>query len=120
VTRVLIIDDEPLVLESTRRVLDLMGYETTGASDARRIVDRIREERPHVVLQDVRMPGLDVEGLLHAIREDPQIRGTRVILFSADLDLSLLQDRLHADGVLPKPFRPDEAEAAIERTGPDD
>ena len=104
-----------MVLRSTQTLLDALGYEASTVSDASQVLDAIRRERPDVVLQDVRMPGLDVERLLERIRSDPELRRTPVVLFSASMDLGDLQGRVHAAGMLEKPFKPSEAVAVIDR-----
>ena len=113
--RILIVDDEQMVLSSTQRLLASLGYETASVDDATRILDAIREARPDVVLQDVRMPGLDVEALLRALRADPEVGHTPVVLFSASMEIFDLEERVRPAGVLEKPFKPEEAVAAIER-----
>jgi CheY-like chemotaxis protein len=60
--------------------------------------------RPDVVLQDVRMPGLQLEALLAAIRARPDLARTPVILFSASLDVEDERERVGAAGTLEKPF----------------
>lgn len=113
--KVLIADDEQMVLLSTQRLLASLGYETATVNEASDIVDAIRRERPDVVLQDVRMPGLDVEALLRRLRADAEVGGTPVVLFSASMEIFDLEDRVRPAGVLEKPFKPSEAVSAIER-----
>lgn len=113
-TKVLIVDDEVLVLGSTAQLLSSLGFETTMTTDPATVPEAIRRERPDVLLQDVRMPGLDVEQLVRAIQADPETSQTRIVLFSAGTDLQELQDRMRVAGVLEKPFKPAQAIAAIE------
>lgn len=113
--KVLIVDDEQMVLQSTQRLLASLGYETATVSEARLILETVRRERPDVVLQDVRMPGLDVEAVLRSLRADADVGQTPVILFSASMEIFDLEDRVRPAGVLEKPFKPEEAIAAIER-----
>ena len=103
-----------MVLRSTQTLLSALGYHTSTVSDAALVLDAIRAQRPDVVLQDVRMPGLDVEALLERIREDPDVSHTPVVLFSASMDLYDLQGRVQAAGMLEKPFKPADAIAVIE------
>ena len=112
--KVLIVDDEQMVLQSTQRLLDALGYETAVLTDAEDILETIREKRPDVVLQDVRMPGLDVEQMLRKLRADPLVGETPVVLFSASMEIFDLQERVQPVGILEKPFRPEEAIEAIE------
>lgn len=104
-----------MVLRSTESLLLALGYDTVTVNEADAVLATIRAERPDVVLQDVRMPGLDVEALLTDIRQDPLVSRTPVVLFSASMDLHELQVRVKAAGALEKPFKPHEAIAAIDR-----
>lgn len=116
--KVLIVDDEPMVLSSTQRLLADLGFSTATEMDPRAVVSAVRRERPDVVLQDLRMPGLDIEALLADLRADPDVGRTPVILFSAGMELDEVRTRVPVDGVLEKPFRPAEAVDAIERVTP--
>lgn len=114
-TKVLIVDDEQMILRSTSALLASLGFDTLMWSEPATVPDVIRKERPDVVLQDVRMPGLDVEELVRSIDADPTTRGTRIILFSAGTDLWDIQQRVPVAGILEKPFKPQHAVAAIEQ-----
>ena len=72
-TKVLVVDDEPSVLQSTGLLLSELGYEVVTTNDPADVVQLVRKERPDVVLQDVRMPGLDLEALIKNIRTDPDV-----------------------------------------------
>ena len=97
-------DDEPEVLRSTQVLLSFLGYEVTTTSTAEEVLDLMARVRPDVVLQDVRMPGLRLDGLLDSIRAHPDLARTPVILFSASLDLEDETERVGAAGSLEKPF----------------
>lgn len=112
--KVLLVDDEPSVLRSTALLLSELGYDTATTSEPERVVDTLRAERPDVLLQDVRMPGLDLDELVRRVRADPDVGGTPVLLFSASMDLPEVSARVGANGYLEKPFRPDEVVRAIE------
>lgn len=112
-TKILVVDDEPSILHSTGLLLADLGFETITEKDPAKVVDRIRKERPDVLLQDVRMPGLDLERLMKEIRGDASIAGTPVILFSASMDVGDVQARVGATGFLEKPFKPGEVTRAV-------
>lgn len=107
-SHILVVDDEPGILESTRLLLSDLGFDVTTTSEHSRVLSLIVENRIDVLLQDLRMPGLDVDALVESIRADPETAGTRIVLFSASMDLGDVRDRLAVDGLLEKPFRPDE------------
>lgn len=115
-TRVLLVDDEPSILRSTQILLDDLGFEVTVTTDHTRVVDLLRELRPHLLLQDVRMPGLDLDALVKRIRADPDVGKTPVLLFSASIDLPEIQEQVGATGFVEKPFKPEQVVRAIEST----
>lgn len=111
---ILVVDDEPAILESTRMLLEEMGYRVECLSDATLILATLRRVRPDILLQDVRMPALDLQSLVHEIRADATIATTPVLLFSASMDLDELAERIGAPRSLEKPFRPAELHEAIQ------
>lgn len=108
-------DDEPGVLKSTELLLADFGFDVVTTSEHREVIPLIRRHRPDVLLQDVRMPGLDVERLVREIRADPAARRTPIVLFSASMEIADLQERVGVEGVLEKPFMPDEVLGVIAR-----
>ncbi|HWG92419.1 MAG TPA: response regulator [Candidatus Thermoplasmatota archaeon] len=114
-TKILIVDDEPGILLSTRLLLQALGYEVATSSQPSEAPRLLREERPDALLLDLLMPGFDPAALLRAIRADPAIRDTPVVLFSASEDLATYQARVGADAYLEKPFRPTEVKETLDR-----
>ena len=115
--RVLVVDDDPLVLTAVRRVLSQLDVDVTVHDRAFGLLNRIDELRPAVVLLDVRMPGLDGASLTSLIREDPSLATTRIVLYSG-LDEATLASKARlcgADGYLLKARRPDELLGAVRR-----
>ncbi len=112
---VLIVDDEPSIVESIRILLKTEGYGAHGAVGGRAGLDRLAELRPDLVISDVRMPGVDGLGVLDAARAaDP---APPVVLMTAQ---ATLQSAIHAVNAgafyyLQKPFRNDELLAITRR-----
>jgi two-component system, NtrC family, nitrogen regulation response regulator NtrX len=67
--RVLVVDDDPANRLAVRTILGGAGFEVSEAADAFSALDRIDRERPHAVLLDLKMPGMDGLGLLDNLRE---------------------------------------------------
>jgi DNA-binding NarL/FixJ family response regulator len=80
--RVLIADDDPLVREALRELLDGYGFEIVGeAGDGSEAVRLADERAPEVVLMDVRMPGMDgIQATGEIRRRHPEIQ---VVMLSA-------------------------------------
>lgn len=105
-TRVLVADDEGSVRRSMVRLLEAQGYEVVEAEDGSRAWDMVQEERPDIVVSDILMPGLDGLELCRAIRDDPELRLTPVVLVTG---LGDTEDRIRgidagADDFITKPF----------------
>ncbi len=102
-------DDEDILLLVTMR-LRRDGYEVVQARDGTEALAAARERRPAVAVLDVGMPELDGLGVLAAIRADPQLAATRVLLLTAKAQESDVRRGFDAgaDGYLKKPFSPAE------------
>lgn len=112
--KILVADDEVSILRSTQLLLSDLGYDVVTTTDPGSIHGLLAKETPDLLLQDVRMPGLDLDALLADIRADPRTRSVPVLLFSASMDLATIRDRVGAAGYLEKPFRPGQILEAIQ------
>lgn len=104
--RILVVDDEESVCASLRKILDGNGYQVFTALNGIEAIRLLKEERPHVVLLDVRMPGPNGLSVLQRIKKiDPR---TTVIMVTAvecgDAGAEAL--KLGADGYITKPIDP--------------
>jgi DNA-binding response OmpR family regulator len=67
--RILVVDDEPDAVYLLREFLVAKGYEVLTASDGEEALRKVKEERPHAILLDVRMPGMNGLEVLKRVRE---------------------------------------------------
>src|SRR5919204_2649522 len=104
--RVLIADDEPHILLSLEFLLQRAGYETLTASDGLQTLKQVRELRPDIVLLDIMMPNHDGYEVCRAIKTDPELGGTPIVLLSAKgQDVEVLKGLdLGAAAYVTKPF----------------
>lgn len=84
-TELLIADDEPDVLFVLERIFVKAGYAVLTAADGTSALATARERRPGLVLTDMNMPGLTGAEVCRAIRDDPEIGGTPVVVISGGL-----------------------------------
>jgi CheY-like chemotaxis protein len=82
-TRILIVDDHLDSREALRLVTESFGATVLAAEDGFEGLAIAHDWTPDLVLCDLRMPGLDGYTFLHRLREDPRLRGIRVLAVSA-------------------------------------
>ncbi|HWG90483.1 MAG TPA: response regulator [Candidatus Thermoplasmatota archaeon] len=111
--RVLVVDDDEPVLQSTTRLLDTLGFKAYAVSRVEDVAPLMRREQVDVVLHDILMPGLDLESHVAALRADPRTAHVPIILFSASFNLDRLRVDLKVEGLLEKPFRPPQLVRAV-------
>ena len=108
---VLVVDNEPRILDVLRLLLETVEYNVVTASDGGKAIELIKQSRFDAVLLDLIMPGLSGEDVLKRIRTFSQVP---VILFSA-MPLSPEEViKLGADAILPKAVEIDTLAAKIE------
>lgn len=110
---VLIADDDARVRRLLRSTLDCGGYAVLEAADGDAAVAAVRAHRPAVAVLDVQMPGRSGLDVCRALRADPDLAGTGVVIVSADATADDAE-RAGADAFLPKPFSPLRLLAAID------
>lgn len=116
-TRVLIIDDSKTIVAALRKFLRSAGYETYEALDAETGLDILREHKPELVFLDIVLPGMNGFAALRAIRRDPALRDTPVIMMSGNEQAmeQFFGTRIGADDFMKKPFSRYEIFFHIER-----
>lgn len=112
---VLVVDDEPGILESLNILLRNAGFATHTARGGRAGLDQLRAIQPDIVLTDIRMPDVGgVEILAAARQQDPD---TPVILMTAQATLQSAMQAVNEGAFyyIQKPFRNDELLAILKR-----
>lgn len=108
--KVLIVDDEPSLLQVLKMNLDLEGYETLLAGDGETALRRIESESPDLVLLDIMMPVIDGWEVLRRLELLRLGKIPRVIVMTAKSGGHNLVKAftLGADDYVTKPFEIDE------------
>jgi DNA-binding response OmpR family regulator len=123
--RVLVVDDEPTIVEVVGRYLERAGYEAAGAGDGFEALELAAAKRPDLVVLDLMLPGIDGIEVMRRLRELPG-PSLAVILLTARGEESdrLVGLRQGADDYVVKPFSPAElvarVGAVLRRTRPTD
>ena len=106
--KILVVDDEPGIVEIVRVNLEREGYDICEALDGQEGWDQVRSEKPDLVILDVMMPRMNGLELLERIEADPHICGVPVILLTVRArDMDVIQGlEKGAVEYLTKPFDP--------------
>jgi CheY-like chemotaxis protein len=91
--RVLLIEDDASQAEALQQVLQTTGVEIEVANTGMDGLEKARRLRPNLVLCDIGLPDIDGSEVARRIRDDPELRSTRLIALSAH---SLPEDREEA------------------------
>ena len=94
--KILVVDDEPLILRTIRRTLSKRGYKVRTVSDAESFIEELRREPADLLIMDINLGGLSSESLVDKIR---QLSPLSKMLF-----ISGLTPEAHVEHFLEKPF----------------
>lgn len=113
--RILIVDDEPHIVELVRVCLEDPGLELLEARDGEVGLAMARQLQPDLILLDIMMPRMDGFEVCRALKEDPRTREIPVVMLTAK---GLEADRLKAreagaDAYMTKPFSPMKLHAEV-------
>jgi DNA-binding response OmpR family regulator len=113
--KIVIIEDEPDILEVLSYNLKREGYEVLTASDGTGGLALIRREMPDMVLLDLMLPGMDGVEICSNIKKDPESQNTLIIMVTAKGEESdiVLGLGVGADDYITKPFSPKELIARV-------
>ncbi len=112
---VLVIDDEQIVHESVRRILEQEGYLVDGAYRVDQGLEKLANEPYDLVLTDLMMPDRSGMEVVEAVARDHPDTGLVMFTGFATVDSAVQSMKLGALDYLPKPFTPDELVTVLHR-----
>jgi DNA-binding response OmpR family regulator len=112
---VLIAEDEPSILESLDFILRRAGWSIDSVTDGEAVLERVRRNRPRVLVLDVMLPKRSGFDVLKQLRADGETKDLPVLILTAK---GQQQDRriaeeLGADGFVTKPYSNSEVVGAV-------
>jgi len=115
--KVLVVDDQPQIVRLIQLHLEREGFQVLTGADGQEALDRVRGERPDLVILDVIMPRKDGFEVLRTIKADPELQQTPVIMLTVKTQSADIVEGLRegAELYLPKPFHPRELVALVKR-----
>ncbi len=116
--RILVVDDSPAQRHYVADCLARQGFEVSTAENGKIALEKAQAQRPALIVSDYEMPVMTGFELVHALRRDPALRQTPVIMLTArDTKRDMAQMRAAgASAYLVKPFSQDKCVAMVERT----
>jgi DNA-binding NtrC family response regulator len=113
--RLLIVDDEPEMVESSARLLGLAGHQCVTTTAGHQALALLESERPEVLLTDLKMPAMDgLELMRRAHQIDPDLPVIIITAF-ASIESAVGAVREGAFDYLPKPFSAEQLRVAVDR-----
>ena len=109
---ILVVDDEPNIVELARLYLRNEGFAVEEASNGREALEKVRTIHPNLVLLDIMMPELDGFEVCRQLRKDGDIPVVMLTARGDDVD-RIVGLELGADDYITKPFNPREMVARV-------
>ncbi|KPJ75979.1 MAG: hypothetical protein AMJ54_13270 [Deltaproteobacteria bacterium SG8_13] len=111
--KILIIDDDPVVVKYLENLFQDNGYETCSASSSMEGLELVRREKPDLISLDLEMPGEWGPRFYRKLRKDKQLKDTPIVVVSGIDGDHAIKD---AVAFVAKPFDPDRLLGIVKRT----
>lgn len=115
--KILIAEDEPLILQTLELKLKKEGYEVVGCPDGLDAIQKIDAEQPDLVITDIMMPYMSGLEVVRKVKQDGMGKSIPVIVLSTMGQESIVEEafELGADDYLKKPFSLSELSIRIKK-----
>lgn len=80
---VLAVDDIPLNLLLVQKMLSRFNFKLRTAANGQQALDAVAEQKPHLILLDLMMPGIDGFEVIRRLRENPETDDIQIVILSA-------------------------------------
>lgn len=106
--KILLIDDEPIIVKLVSSRLQANGYDVITASNGQEGLQKARTEQPDLIILDVMLPKMDGYRVCRLLKYDDKYRRIPIIMFSARVQTEDQEKGMMAgaDAYLTKPFNP--------------
>ena len=120
--RILIVDDDPDIVESVTMVLEKNGHDVIGAYGGEEGLEKAKKEKPDAIILDVMMPDKDGYEVCKELKADPEYSDIPILLLTAVVSKISSTSYTHrmgmeteADDYVDKPVEPGELARLVER-----
>ncbi len=112
--KIMIIDDDPAILDSIGMLLEFEGYRVTASSDATGLLS-MESEFPDLLLLDIWMSGMDGRDICKQLKQKSYTKNIPVVLISASQEIEKSAQQAGANDFLSKPFEVDDLLRKVEK-----
>ncbi len=113
-TKVLVVDDDPVIRDMMVDILDFEGYPIRVARNGNEALELMRGEESYLVFLDLLMPVVSGKDVCDILDKDFALRSRHIIILMSALDRLEEASTLNVDGIMPKPFLVDDVVNAIQ------
>ncbi len=113
--RILVVDDEMIVCESVKRILEEEGYEVETALSGKEAFEKMKANPFDLVITDLKMPGIDGMEVLKTFRKEYPDSIIIMITGFSTVETAVGAMKLGAFDYIPKPFTPDEVSIVVNK-----
>jgi len=113
--KILIIDDDPMIIEVMKSRLEANGYEVISATDGKEGLNRARTDSPGLILLDITLPKMDGFRITQLLKLDDRFKKIPIVLFTGRVQEEDKETGLAAgaDAFVPKNFDPEKLLAQL-------
>ena len=113
--KVLVVDDDPIIRDMMRDILESEGYAVTTARNGFEALKLLHSDESYLVFLDVMMPNIDGKEVCERLDADPSARRRHAIILMSALDRLSEVTSCKVEGIIPKPFVVEDVLDVIER-----
>jgi DNA-binding response OmpR family regulator len=112
-TKILVIDDDPDLVEALKIILETESYQVVSAFDGKEGLKKVKEENPHLIILDLLLPKKDGDILCRELKRNPRYTDIPILVLTAvaeKVDIKVFPEHkirsLPADDYVHKPIQP--------------
>ena len=116
--KILVVDDEPQIVESLKFRLEANNYEVITAFDGEEGLEKAKATKPDLIILDIIMPGMDGTVMATALKDDSNTEHIPVIFLTClvkKAEEKKAEDRIGHDFIIAKPFEAEELLSMIQK-----
>ena len=118
-SKVLIVDDDRTMVSLLKILLEMDGFDVSNLSMGGKLIEKVRDEKPDLILMDVFLSDADGKEVLAELRNTTDLADLRVVMTSG-MDLADQCMDAGADAFLLKPYTPEQLMKIIQQNLPND